>query len=146
MKGVQFWSILTWKMPRGKLLSEFEKGYILEARKDCLSNKDIADGIQRSIGAVQNFVNRPRCCKRREVSRNLCKLSDAQLVHWLKRPEKVFASHGGSSWVFNWLSHYAVFNIFYRNSPHSSIERCPRFRACRKKQEWPPIVVEVPHQ
>jgi len=63
------------KMPRGKLLTQFEKGQIVALNRECMSVREIARMIGRSPGALQNFLRHPKVCDARKSSRNAKKLT-----------------------------------------------------------------------
>ncbi|CAI5438408.1 unnamed protein product [Caenorhabditis angaria] len=47
-------------MPRGKPLSDFEKGQITAKKDQRLSNRQIARDLGRSPRVINNYVNDPR--------------------------------------------------------------------------------------
>ena len=65
-------------MARGKLLSDVEKGQIIALRKESWSLRAIAKELNRSVGAVQNFVKRPHKTHKPKSTRNAKKITRRQ--------------------------------------------------------------------
>ncbi|CDF41141.1 unnamed protein product [Chondrus crispus] len=60
-------------MPRGKLLSDLEKGEIVAMKRECMSIPEIARTLSRSPRAVQNFCKHPKRVDAQKGARNASK-------------------------------------------------------------------------
>ena len=63
-------------MPRGTRLTDFEKRQILALKREFVPYRCIADTINRSVGAVQNFLRAHRSNARVEIAKRTIKISD----------------------------------------------------------------------
>ena len=75
-------------MPRGKLLSDYEKGQIVAMKRECVSIREIARTLSRSPGAIQNFLRNPRRVDGRKCTRNATKITKTQTRLLLREASK----------------------------------------------------------
>ena len=82
-------------MPRGKILSDFEKGQIVAMKRECMSIGEIARTLNRSAGAIETFVKDPKRCDGRKSTQNATKVKKCKPECCCVRParEKTLANN-----------------------------------------------------
>ena len=75
-------------MPRGKLLSDFEKGQILAMKREFISICEIDRTLGRSPGAVKNFCTHPKQVDAQKCTRNATKITKKQTRLLLREANK----------------------------------------------------------
>ena len=80
-------------MPRGNLLSDYEKAQIVAMKRECVSIREIARTLDRYPGAAHNFLRHAGRVDGLKCTRNAMKIKETQtrLLLWE-------ASKGEKSW------------------------------------------------